>query len=271
MLKSIQIKNQKHQSLEITEIFSFNSEETYKKINNILDNLKDIFESYAIIGDKFDYYNLSISGYIKFLTDCELIFENQSAQIKNELSRINSLAYMDLSNNYSPKASERQSRIEDYLLRAKSSLSRKIENIPKGKLNKNDIYIIFNYICGSRNFDKSEKIKTYFDKNPGSIKDIKNCHFVPDLSEKSILKSSREVQVSKMNFTLFLKSFELLAKKIYWQASIEEAIGKFIDIDIAPLINNKSKNKTLKKSIIEKLLSLRADEIVTLLLINLFY
>ena len=247
--------------MDIRTIFIFNNEELYEKIQGLTEIFKDIFESYAMIGEKTDTENLSFSGYIKFLSDCELILENQDILHKKGLRRIKSDAKLNLSNSTStdPNNINNQKNIKS--VHAKSSVNI-FEKIPKGKIKKSDVYIIYNYICGLRNFDSSVKIKNQFDKNKGIINEFQNCFNVPSLEEKSYLNSNTEVKLLKMNFPIFLKSLEYISRKIRPRLSNEDAFEKFILEDLNNIIKNQTESSTLKKNLIEILLNLRTDEIV---------
>lgn len=264
IIKNIEIKSFNNENIDLKSIFNFESEELYLKLKHHLDSLKDIFESYCMIGDKTDIANISLTGYIKFLNDCELIYENQNAFIKKELIRVKSEAILNPLN----ESKNFQENIKfNNLSNVKSMVNIK-HNIPKGKISKNDICIVFNYVCGLR---KAENPKFNFSLNSSRIFNDSLEHQLStrtaDFTEKSYLNSSRIVPVSKMSFPIFLKSFEFLAKKINPNLDSEKAFECFLDIDLANILKTKTETITLKKNLIDNLLNLRGDDIV---IINFF-
>ncbi len=271
IIKIIEIKSINHEQIDVKNIFNFESEELYIKLKVHLESLKDIFESYAMIGDKTDISNISLSGYIKFINDCELIYENQSAFIKKELIRLkfhsnfnqeNELKNLNDSNNYN----------NNNLSNVKSNANF-LDNIPKGKISKNDICIVFYYVCGLRkaeNPNHNSNLNTT--RNYNNVYEQQFFQRSADFTERSHLKSSRQVQLSKMNFPIFLKSFEFLAKKIHPNLDSEKAFESFLDVDLANILKNKAETVTLKKNLVDNLLNLRGDEIVNQnFILNLLY
>jgi hypothetical protein len=226
-----------------------------------------------MIGDKTDILNLCLSGYVKFLNDCGLIHENQNAFIKKELNRIRSEPnFNNIINN--PNFDN------DYIQLSNVKSNANILNaIPKGKISKNDIYIVFNQVCGLKNFENKKRNQSQVNSN--SFVEGEFSKRSIDLSEKCYLNTNREFQLSKMNFPLFLKSFEYLSKKIHWNSFPEKAFELFLDVDLSNILKIKSETITLKKNLIDNLMNLRSEEIVfdnfyfkslkKFLIINLIY
>ena len=258
IIKNIEIKSLNHENIDLPNIFNFESEELYLKLKHHFESLKDIFESYAMIGDKTDITNLSLSGYIKFMNDCELIYENQNAFIKKELIRVKSYPNFNQVN----QAKNLDDNNNNNLSNVKSTANF-LHNIPKGKISKNDVCIVFYYVCGLR---KAEIQKYNSSLNSSrNFNDVYEQQFsqrTADFSDRSYLKSSREVQLSKMSFPIFLKSFEFLAKKINPNLDAEKAFERFLDVDLANILKTKSETVTLKKNLVDNLINLRGDEIV---------
>lgn len=261
IIKNIEIKSINNENIDVRTIFNFESEELYLKLKHNFDSLKDIFESYAMIGDKTDITNLSLSGYIKFLNDCELIYENQNAFIKKELTRVKS----DI-NFY--QVNQSKNLDQNNILPNVKSHANFLQNIPKGKISKNDICIVFNYVCGLRKAENPKfksKMITITSRNFNDINEQQFSQKSGDFSERSHHNSNREVQLSKMSFPIFLKSFEFLAKKINPNLDPEKAFEHFLDVDLANILKTKSETITLKKNLVDNLLNLRGDDIVIFL------
>jgi len=270
IIKNIEIKSSNNENIDIRTIFNFDSEGLYLKFHNHLENLKDIFENYSMIGDKTDITNLSLTGYLKFLNDCELIYENQNAYLKKELNRVKSNPNFNNIDDHNKLLETRPTKNLYFnngnLSHVKSNMSL-FNDIPKGKISKNNICIVYKYLCGLRKCENLNNLNNSY-RRFEEKQEAQISHRVSDLNEKSHLKSCRDPQLQKMNFPIFLKSFEFLARKIYPNSGQEKAIEQFLDNDLVNILRNKSQTVTVKKNLIDNLLKLRGDEIV--IMINFF-
>ncbi len=59
---------------------------------------------------------------------------------------------------------------------------------------------------------------------------LKDCIRYPHLGDQNILKSTHTNVANKMDFNLFIKSFELLSMKVYPKKGLDEAFNTFIEI-----------------------------------------
>ena len=57
-----------------------------------------------------------------------------------------------------------------------------------------------------------------------------DCVHVPNLGDQHMLKSTHTGIANKMDFNIFVKSFELIAKKLYPDRNLDEAFIIFFDI-----------------------------------------
>ncbi len=286
-----------------------------------MDNLKHLFEAYSTIGIKTDVYNMSLSGFIKFTVDAEIISQREFSNNSNIQSNYNSNVNIEdnknnnISNNLnlinnrkeimSKNKSERSLAIEDKgnkdrlgksnkirfnsiesenpdklkslennnslndgnmnsfsIKNTNNNLNNNSEISNKNKIFKSDITVIFHYLCGLQNFDTSSKIKNHFDKNPGYNPNFENSQKGPMLDSKNILKADKNVKPLKMNFSLFLKSFELISNKLYKDLPPAQALELFFDINLNNLLKNKLEGNSLKKNYLDILNNMRREDIV---------
>ena len=213
--------------------------------------MRVIFDEYSLIGDKNNLLDLSLSGYIKFLQDCGLLNNNI-----NQNLNLNSNLHSNLNSNKK-------------ILDNKNNIIRGDKKTTTIKLTKNDIYIMFNDICGIKNFDFSKSIRYQFKDNSSNIIDFSECKNYVNLSDRKY-SNSKDVKIQRLNFSLFIKSFEYLAKKIYPDLSNESSFIKFFQDYIINFIRKKSQF-SLKKKIISSFEKLKTDDIVMKNNINKYF
>ena len=135
-------------------------------------------------------------------------------------------------------------------------------NINLTKIPKSEISLIFHNLSGVKNFDISNRIKSQFDKNKGYNTNFENSFKGKSLESKNLNNADNELKPLKMNFILFMKSFELISSKIYKEFNIEEALYIFIDNNIQNILKSKKTSLSLKKYYEEKIGDLRREDIV---------
>lgn len=217
-----------HMDYDINEILVV-GDEIKDLIGERSDVLKDLFSKYSNFGDKLTMNKINMTGYMKFLRDCNLTHITQ-----NNKNITNGSINIFPTRSVSPKKS--MSNNFNILNECNNStISKKNNSIKKGSLNKTngklleiDAQIIFNNLTGSVNFDKSLSIKTHFDKNKG-LPTNWNETKVSKISINQSLASSKLNCASRMDFNLFIKSFELIAKKIYPEKDLDDAIFLFLE------------------------------------------
>jgi hypothetical protein len=157
---------------------------------------------------------------------------------------------------------------------SRNSSTSNIKNlVPKkqkinGKIIESDISLIFLNLTGSKNFDNSEKIKNQFNKNKGYSQNIEECLATPNFNKTEFGRklSSKSIIPMKLNFNLFLKSFESVAQKLYPEVPLDEAICLFFDNNLQDIIREHSDQNfiTVKKNLLEALSYLKREEIVNI-------
>lgn len=185
------------------------------------------------------------------MKDCNLIYDpsNQRAFPVNKNSR-----------NVSPTPKKFQTSKSSQRIQTLSTTS-------NGRLIDNDASIIFHNLCGSKNFNNSEKIKNQFTHNKGFTPNIEECVMTKTFDQYYSKNATKNPIPFKMNFFLFLKSFEQIARKLHPDLSLDEALINFIDHDIENIIRERSQTTTIKKDLMEALSYVKKNEIVNFILI----
>lgn len=235
------------------------SEEALERFSQSYDVLKEIFETYSQIGDKFRNNHMSLSGYCRFLKDCNIVYTskktdkgvvNDPMKISKSILKLNSVPY-------SREMSTRS-------LHKNASNRKNVEM--QGKILESDISVIFYNLTGVKNFDNSEKIKSQFNRNKGYSPNIEECLSTPNINKVAFGRklSTKTVIPLKMNFNHFLKSFEAVAQKLHPDLNLDEAVCLFFDNNISTIIKEHSDMNfiTVKKNLLEALSYLKREEIV---------
>ena len=105
------------------------------------------------------------------------------------------------------------------------------------KMNVGEAFEIFNFLTNIKNFPVyNQIIKTQFDKNTGFNVNIgdnlfKTLHF----DEKEFSGNQLNVP-GKMNFMLFIKSFELISTQLYPYETLNDAVLLLLNKKIIPIL-----------------------------------
>jgi hypothetical protein len=218
-----------------------------------MDILRELFESYTDIGDKFNFNNITLSGYKKFLNDIGLV-KNEPIMPK---SNLHSSRTMTRTTPW--KSNNALSRNNSNFLTPRKNHSMNTDCVNKKVLDC-DIEIIFNSLCGIRHFDM-EKRSHYFNKNKGLSSGLNNSQFSAKMdNDKKSLSILNTPVPNKMNFNLFLKSFESAAVKIYPLKEVQEAFVLFYKNYLENLFSNQF---SAKRNILDLIDRIKQDEVVS--------
>jgi hypothetical protein len=240
---------------------SVKSEVALEKFSQSYDVLKEIFETYSQIGDKFRNSHMSLSGFSRFLKDCNIVYTAKKADkgVVNDPMKISKSVLKLNSVPYSREMSTRSLH--------KNASNRKNVTM-QGKILESDISVIFYNLTGVKNFDNSEKIKSQFNRNKGFSPNIEECLSTPNINKVAYGRklSSKTIIPLKMNFNHFLKSFEAVAQKLHPDLNLDEAVCLFFDNNISTIIKEHSDLNfiTVKKNLLEALSYLKREEIVSI-------
>ena len=213
---------------DINEILSV-SKQIKDLIEDKSDLLREIFSKYSNLGDKLTMNKMNMTGFMKFLKDCNLIHS-----LTTNLNTTNGSVNIFSTRSVSPKKS--MLSIFNIPNDSNSSISKKNKSIlkgsknqMKGKLLESDAQMIFNNLTGSINFDKSKSIKTHFDKNKGFTTNFNYNNKVSNISPNKTLSSTKINSSSLMDYNLFVKSLEYISKNIYSEKDIDDAFTLFLE------------------------------------------
>jgi hypothetical protein len=235
---------------KLTKSLSSRSQLNAFKLNPILGEnlevLREIFETYSQIGMKFTNCHMSLSGFKRFLQDCNLIQHKE--MIEKSYIRNSPMKFSSRSSRSNLIEPSRSQRLKTY----------------KGKISEEDVNIIFSSLTGMRNFDNTIKIKSHFNKNKGLSPDYSRSMLTPKMDKPEDIVSNKNMIPFKLNFELFLKSFHLIAEKLYPQSDSEASIKIFFDTYLSHIVkeDREFNNLNVKKTLLEALTFMKKEETV---------
>ena len=221
--------NSKHKKYNLSTLLNVDSE-IIAIINEHINGLSELFHIYSRISDKTTFNRMAVSSYVKFLKDADIVFT-----IPNSMRKV----YNELGNSIMKKTFN-VSQIKQFHPKEKSSVclnkitltddeklyTRNISMIvnsssssKEDKISESDANVIFNSLTGYKNFNSDDKHLS-FDKK----KEMQRKQNIP----------------SKMDFYLFIKSFELLAVKLYPNQTLNDAFMQLFNSKILPMLPTKA-------------------------------
>ena len=251
--------------LELKKILSVSPSIKNDIINNI-ENLSEIFLKYSKIHDKLEYNRMTISSFIQFLKDTNILYSipeekiNNYRKLSNKIIRknynISEVKKFDQTLKFSVSCSNINLSKEEK--NYKKNISQIVNaNNYKDKINLGEASVIFLTLTNSSNFPSNlNKIRTQFDKNTG----YKNINISTYMEKTFSFDTKRENFIqknvpNKMNLVLFIKSFELISTKLYPEMTLDDAVSNLLNKKIFPfikekgihIINSDEINKALEK------------------------
>ena len=210
-------KNSKEGNLKL--ILSV-GEVVIEKIESKLEVFKEIFLSYAKLGDKLNLNKMNYSGFLRFLKDCDLIHQIKVNAYKS------SNDYLSSRKSFSPVRSVLSSPSTVSLKNFKKST---LSYLIKGKIIESEAFCVFCSLTGYQNFDNSVRIRNQFDQNKGFTHKIGETIKNTNMFKPNLLTTNKSNVPMKMDFNLFIKSFEVISNKVYIDKTLEEAVVYFIE------------------------------------------
>jgi hypothetical protein len=222
-IKELNENSKKNISSDLKSFLSV-GEGVIKKIESKLENLREIFSNYSKIGDKLNFNKMNITSFLKFLKDCDILYNPSNNFHKED---VNLDFFSVRTNSKSPMKSIFTSSL---VLSHNQSLSRNFNTHNKnGKILESDADLIFTILTGNRNFNNKSFHKSHFNKNKGFSMDITEPQKSAYLDPSTSFTTNKINIPSRMDFNLFLKSFELLAVKLYPNHQLDEAVRHFLE------------------------------------------
>jgi hypothetical protein len=202
-------------------------DDVLEKMEGKLETLKEVFNGYSRLGDKLNFNKLSVSSFLKFLKDCDVL-SNSGEIVKNKKETEKTF---DMFSNRSMSKSPLKSVLMSSSNSTKTLFKRNSfhSNNPQGKISENDAKLIFTELTGNKNFNNKEVYKRKFDKNRGFSMDFNEAQKSAIFDHSKSFAGTKSNVVGKMDFNLFLKSFEMIACKIYPNQQLDDAVMMFIE------------------------------------------
>ena len=232
-----------------------------------LEKLSEIFLKYSKINNKLEYNRMSYSSFIKFLEDANLLlgipkkkkikYRRISNDIMSKTLTISEIKKFENSLQFSISCNNITLSKEEVNYKKDVSkivnTTKKIRN--KNKLNITEASLIFSSVTGSYNFPSYlSQIKNQFSKDDELFNKNKNDF----IKKNEFFEPKKEAHFqkdvpNKMNFALFIKSFELIATKLYPKMLLDDAVSMFLDLKIEPFIyqqhRDNASNDEIKKAL----------------------
>ena len=247
-----------------------------KHIINNIEDFSDLFLKYSKIYDKLEYCRMTISSFIQFLKDSNIllvipeekknIYRRLSNKIIGRNSNIAELKKFNTSLKYSVSCTNLYFTKEEKKYRKNVSKIVNTNNI-QNKINLGEASLIFLSLTNYNNFPSNlNRIRTQFDKNTGykniNISSYMQKTFSFDNKRENFMKKTIP---NKMNIILFIKSFELIAAKLYPEMSLDDAFNNLLNRKIFPFIKGRKIDIIDSEEIKEALAKMNNDKIKNLL------
>ena len=223
----------KNKSSDLKNILNVGPE-VIEKLEGKLDVLKEIFFNYSKLGEKLNFNKINLSSFIKFLKDCRVLYIPPN--VKESDSNFDLFSTRNFSKSPLKSAILSNSNSMKSLLTNKKKIISN-NNLKEGKIIESDATLMFTLLTGNKNFDNSVNNKNQFNKNKGFSMDFNESSKGTTLDQKQILISSKSNIPFKMDFNLFLKSFEVISSKLYPDRCLDESVLLFIENVIFLVIN----------------------------------
>ena len=243
--------NQKDNNLisisDLDEILSVSPNIKEEMVNRI-EKLSEIFLRYSKINNKLEYNRMSYTSFLKFLSDAKLllkvptkkknIYRRISSDLMLKTCTISSVKKFETNLKYSISCDNIALTKEE--IKYKKYISKIVntsdQSKKKDKINMTEASLIFSTVTGAYNFP------SYFSgiKKQLNIKDEFYTKHIKDYIKKTYsFEPKKDINLEKdvpkkMNFVLFIKSFELIASKLYPNLLLDDAMSTFLDLKIEP-------------------------------------
>ena len=214
---------------EVTQIWRslLVSKDIAEKMIDDISTYREIFLNYCGYGEKINYNKLSYSGYVKFLRDCDLIFDPIIDHEKDRIATIVKQKTKSIKTNRSSMTGTNKSKARFGKSTMRSFSHHKTGAGKGGRMLESECNILFQNLTGVKNFDKEgEKAFSYTNKTFNKMYESKKT---PKIGSKSFYEASKDTMYGRMDFKLFIKSFETLALKLYGHKDLDRAIKTLLD------------------------------------------
>ena len=267
--------------LDLENFLNVNSE-VVKVISEKLDSLAETFLKYSKISDKLEFNRMSFSAFLKFLKNSNILIgvpdnlKNNYRRMGERLAQKNINVSEIKTYNKEIKGSVNCKNVvlTDEEKEYKNKISQIVNANKKDfreKISIGEAAIIFHSLTNTKNFPcYTESIKLLFDKNSGFDLNVGDNLSKAMIIDKKLFLENQQNVPGKMDFLLFIKSFELIAAKLYQEETLNNAVLLLLNKKIFPIlpkerIINYSEIKAAKKKLEDKDIQYFLEEFAPLL------
>ena len=245
-------KNRKLQ-LNIPSILDFENflnvnSDVVNLISEKLEKLNEIFLKFSKMNDKLEFNRMSFSSFLQFLKKANILIGIPNS-MKEKYRKIGETLMQKSVNvseikTYNKKYKGSVPCQNVVLTQAERFYKYKISQIVNAKnsdfeeqISIGEAAVIFNSLTNSKNFPiYTESIKLHFDKNNGINLNIGDNVSKTFIFDKKLFLENQQNVPGKMDFMLFIKSFELIGAKLYPEESLNKAVTQVLKRKIFPIL-----------------------------------
>ena len=236
--------------LDFENFLNVNSE-VVNLISEKLESLSEVFLKYSKINDKLEFNRMSFSSFLQFLKDADILI-CVPVEMKEKFRKLGE-GLMQKSVNvseiktYNSKYKGSVPCQNVVLTQAERFYKSKISQIVNAKdsdfeeqISMGEAAVIFNSLTNAKNFPiYTESIKLHFDKNSGVDLNVGDNLSKTVIFDKKLFLENQINVPGKMDFMLFIKSFELIAAKLHPDQTLNTAVIQVLEKKIFPILPKK--------------------------------
>ena len=240
-------------SIELPSILDFENflnvnSEIVNLISEKIESLNEVFLKYSKMNDKLEFNRMSFSSFLFFLKDSNMLI-GIPKELKEKFRKVGEKLMQKSVNvseikTYSKKFKGSVPCQNTVLTQAEKFYKYKISQIVNAKsadfeeqISIGEAAVIFNTLTNSKNFPiYTESIKLQFDKNSGINLNVGDNLSKTRIFDKKLFLDNQQNVPGKMDFMLFIKSFELIAAKLYPDQTLNTAVKQVLEQKIFPIL-----------------------------------
>ena len=233
--------------LDFENFLNVNSE-IVNLISEKIESLNEVFLKYSKMNDKLEFNRMSFSSFLQFLKDSNILI-GIPKELKEKFRKVGEKLMQKSVNvseikTYSKKFKGSVPCQNAVLTQAEKFYKYKISQIVNAKsadfeeqISIGEAAVIFNTLTNSKNFPiYTESIKLQFDKNSGINLNVGDNLSKTRIFDKKLFLDNQQNVPGKMDFMLFIKSFELIAAKLYPDQTLNTAVKQVLEQKIFPIL-----------------------------------
>ena len=256
--------------LDFQNFLNVNSE-IVNLISDNLESLNEVFLKYSKMNDKLEFNRMSFSSFLQFLKDYNILigipqmmkekFRKMAERLMQKSANVSEIKTFNKKVKGSVPCQNVVLTPAEKFYKYKISKMVNAENSDfEEQMSIGEAAAIFNSLTNSKNFQVyTESIKSQFDKNSGiNVNCGDNLSKTRNFDKKLFLENQQNVP-GKMDFMLFIKSFELIAAKLYPEETLNIAVKQVLERKIFPIL---PKNKIINKKKLNEVMNKLQNKII---------